>query len=207
LRIGVVTKSDLVTRDKELLRTISDHNELFVNLTITTTDTRLARILEPRAPRPDLRLKALRELREAGIAAGVYCAPVVPGITDSPQALEDLVYEVKRAGGLHVVALPLFLRPCSASVFLPFLEQEFPELAARYRERYASREFIPKSYAQRLRDLMKKLRAKYDMSYDFSYRNRQRITEERDTPAQMEMFYELREGKPEPKPRPRRRAC
>ena len=62
-----MTKSDLVTRDIEVLRRISEHNQLFVNLTITTLDTKLARILEPRAPRPDLRLRAVKELNLAGM--------------------------------------------------------------------------------------------------------------------------------------------
>src|SRR5690242_1859686 len=78
--IGIVTKSDLVTRDIEVLRRVAEHNQLFVNVTITTLDTNLARILEPRAPRPDLRLKAVKELNLAGVRAGVICAPVVPGI-------------------------------------------------------------------------------------------------------------------------------
>ncbi|MGH9516340.1 MAG: radical SAM protein [Terriglobales bacterium] len=69
LELGIVTKSALVARDIDLLTEIAQRNEIFVNFTITTTDTELARILEPRAPRPDLRLEALRKLREAGIGA------------------------------------------------------------------------------------------------------------------------------------------
>ncbi len=79
LEIGIVTKSDLVARDIDVLREVAAHNSLFVNITITTLNTKLARILEPRAPRPDLRLQALTKLREAGIDAGVICAPVLPG--------------------------------------------------------------------------------------------------------------------------------
>src|SRR5215469_3978021 len=75
LEIGIVTKSELVTRDIDLLKRVSEHNSLFVNLTITTLDVKLARILEPRAPRPDLRLDAVRELCAAGVKAGVICAP------------------------------------------------------------------------------------------------------------------------------------
>ena len=82
--IGIVTKSNLVVRDAELLREITRHNRLFVNLTITTVNTELARVLEPRAPRPDLRLDAVRQLNLAGVPAGVICAPVLPGITDDP---------------------------------------------------------------------------------------------------------------------------
>ena len=75
LEIGIVSKSDLVRRDVDLLRRVAEHNALYVNITITTLDAKLARILEPRAPRPDLRLNAIRELRAGGVRAGVICAP------------------------------------------------------------------------------------------------------------------------------------
>ena len=87
-QIGIITKSQLILRDLELLRRIAEHNHISVNITITTLDTNLARILEPRAPRPDLRLNAIRLLNEAGIPCGVSCAPVIPGITDRPRDLE-----------------------------------------------------------------------------------------------------------------------
>jgi DNA repair photolyase len=161
LEIGIVTKSNLVLRDAELLRSLSQHNQLFVNITITTLNVELARILEPRAPRPDLRLEAMRKLNEAGVNAGVICAPVMPGITDSPTDLEGLVRAVAEAGGKYVFANPLFLKPCSAAVFLPFLEKEFPKLAATYRERYKDGAFPPKTYGQRISQLMARLRDKY----------------------------------------------
>src|SRR4051812_26431915 len=79
LDIGIVTKSNLVLRDIDVLRRLGEHNDIYVNLTITTLDVELARILEPRAPRPDLRMDAVKQLNEAGVPAGVICAPVVPG--------------------------------------------------------------------------------------------------------------------------------
>jgi DNA repair photolyase len=160
-QLGIVTKSNLVVRDTELLRQISEHNQLFVNITITTVNTDLARILEPRAPRPDLRLEAVRQLNLAGVAAGVICAPVLPGITDAPRDLEALVQAAAEADAKYIFANPLFLKPCSASVFLPFLEKEFPRLVASYRERYESRAFLPPAYGKRLSVLMKTLRAKH----------------------------------------------
>src|SRR3954465_7648169 len=75
LDIGIVTKSNLVLRDAELLRRVAENNAVYVNLTITTLDTELARILEPRAPRPDLRLETVRRLNQAGVPAGGICAP------------------------------------------------------------------------------------------------------------------------------------
>jgi len=137
LEIGIVTKSNLVTRDTEILRRVAENNQLYVNLTVTTVDTDLARILEPRAPRPDLRLEAVRQLNLAGLHAGVICAPVLPEITDRPRDLEALVKAASEVGAKYIYANALFLKPCSAAVFLPFLEEHFPALVNLYRQRYA----------------------------------------------------------------------
>ena len=90
LDLGIVSKSNLVLRDVELLRRVATNNSLFVNMTITTVDPELARKLEPRAPRPDLRLDAVRQLNLAGIDAGVICAPVLPEITDRARDLGSI---------------------------------------------------------------------------------------------------------------------
>ncbi len=161
LNVGIVTKSNLVLRDLDVLQQIARHNKLFVNLTVTTVDTRLARILEPRAPRPDLRLEAVSRLVAGGVAAGVLVAPVVPGITDTPQQLEAVVRATASAGGLQIFANPLFLKPCSASVFLPFLEKEFPQLVNDYRQRYQGRAFVSGAYRKRIAETMAALRRKY----------------------------------------------
>jgi DNA repair photolyase len=161
LSIGIVTKSNMVTRDAEILRRVGEHNRIFVNMTVTTVDVELARKLEPRAPRPDLRLEAVRQLNLAGVDAGVICAPVLPEITDRPRDLEALVKAASEAGAKFVFASPLFLKPCSAAVFLPFLEESFPALVELYRTRYADRAFLPKSYGQRISQLMATLRKKY----------------------------------------------
>jgi DNA repair photolyase len=164
LEIGVVTKSNLVTRDAEIFRRIAERNELFVNVTVTTVDVELARKLEPRAPRPDLRLEAVRQLTLAGLNAGVICAPVLPEITDKPRDLDALVKAARAAGAKYIYANALFLKPCSAAVFLPFLEAEFPALVEVYRARYGERAFLPKGYAERLSQLMRSLRDKYGFS-------------------------------------------
>ena len=163
LHLGIITKSNLVLRDINLLQEISKHNRLGVTLTITTLDVDLARLLEPRAPRPDLRIEAVRQLASAGLHTGVSCCPVIPAITDSPRNLGSLVEATVKAGGHYIFANPLFLKPCSAAVFMPFLEKEFPQLAASYRERYKDRAFLPKIYHQRIAQLMTKLRQKHGM--------------------------------------------
>jgi DNA repair photolyase len=167
LEIGIVTKSNLVLRDVELLRQISKTSKLFVNLTITTMNVELARILEPRAPRPDLRMDAMRRLNQAGVNSGVICAPVLPGITDSPRDLEAVVRAVSEAGGKYVFSNSLFLKPCSAAVFMPFLEKEFPRLVESYRQRFKDGAFLSSSYRKRLSQLMARLREKYGIRSDY----------------------------------------
>ena len=159
--LGIVTKSNLIVRDLELLREVARNNVLSIHITITTLNAELARILEPRAPRPDLRMAAVQEISAAGINVGVSCSPVLPGITDSPADLEALVREAAEAGARHIFANPLFLKPCSAAVFLPFLEQHFPQLVESYRQRYQDRAFLPASYSKRIGQLVSRLRQKY----------------------------------------------
>lgn len=161
LEVGIVTKSAMLARDIDVLREIGEHNRISVSFTVTTVDTELARILEPRAPRPDLRLECLRKLREAGIRAGVICAPVLPRITDAPKQLEAVVRAAAAANASHIYANPLFLKPCSAAVFLPFLKEHFPQLAPEYEKRFKDKAFLPSAYRKRISGLFGKLRAKY----------------------------------------------
>jgi DNA repair photolyase len=106
----------------------------------------------------------VRALSQAGLRAGLSCSPVVPGITDSPKDLEGLIRAAAEAGADYVFANPLFLKPCSAAVFLPFLEQNFPHLVENYRRRYQDRAFLPPAYAKRLSHLIAQLREKYKIT-------------------------------------------
>jgi DNA repair photolyase len=162
--LGIVTKSNLILRDLDLLREVTRSNALSIHVTVTTMDADLARILEPRAPRPDLRMDAVRQLAQIGINVGVSCSPVLPGITDSPENLDTLVRSAAEAGACHVFANPLFLKPCSAAVFLPFLQQEFPQLVESYRQRYLDRAFLPESYRKRISQLVARLRQKHGIT-------------------------------------------
>jgi len=164
--LGIVTKSNLVVRDLDLLKEVARGNRLSINVTVTTLDVELARILEPRAPRPDLRMEAVRQLSGAGITVGVSCAPVLPGITDAPRDLEAVVQAAAAAGARHLWAGPLFLKPCSAAVFLPFLSENFPHLVENYRQRYQDRAFLPPAYGKRLTQLVARFRQKYGIGRD-----------------------------------------
>ena len=93
--------------------------------------------------------------------AGVNCAPVLPGITDSLSNLEGVVAAAAAAKARSIFANTLFLKPCSSAVFLPFLEQAFPHLVESYRKRYNGRAFLPSVYTKRVSEMMNHLRKKY----------------------------------------------
>jgi DNA repair photolyase len=163
LSISITTKSDQVLRDIDLLQRISAHSGVSVNLSITTLRPRLARILEPRAPRPDLRMRAVQELRRAGIAAGVFAMPVLPGITDREEDLDALARAARDAGAQWFAASVLFLMPSSREQFLPFLDAKFPRLAKRYREWFSRAAYAPEAYRQEISERVRALRKKYGL--------------------------------------------
>jgi DNA repair photolyase len=162
--LGLVTKSDLVVRDLDLLREIARSNVLHVSLTVTTTDERLARLLEPRAPRPALRLDAVRTLREAGIQVGVMPNPIMPGLTDTDASLDRLAKAAQQAGAVSFGGGPLFLVPAAQKVFMPFLEREFPALLPRYRRLFAHSTRLGPEYKEALRVKVDQVRRRYNLA-------------------------------------------
>src|ERR1700723_3319879 len=143
LSISVITKSNQIVRDIDLFQRIAERSELSLNITITTLRPRLARLLEPRGPRPDLRLAAVQQLREAGLAVGVSACPLIPGLTDRDGELEGVAAAAKKAGALWFFSNVLFLMPSSAKQFLPFIREKFPKLARQYEQWYAKNGYAP----------------------------------------------------------------
>jgi DNA repair photolyase len=89
---------------------------------------------------------------------------VLPGITDQPKDLEAVVRAAAEAGARGVYSNPLFLKPCSEKVFMPFLQEKFPHLVENYRKRYGEKAFVSSAYSKRIAELMRSLRNKYGMS-------------------------------------------
>jgi DNA repair photolyase len=162
-RIGIVTKSRLILRDTELLQQIARRNHLVVHITVTTPDAVLARLLEPRAPRPDLRLDTVRRLRQAGIVTGILCSPLLPGITDTEEAIDRMARLAAEAKASFFAANPLFLKPCSRPTYLSFVREHFPALVADYERRFAHADFASKSYAAHLRRIVSNARQRYGL--------------------------------------------
>jgi DNA repair photolyase len=154
-RLGIVTKSRLIERDIDLLLEIAARNTLVVHVTITTDDPELARLLEPRAPRPDLRLRAVDRLRGAGITTGVLCSPLLPGITDTAEAIDRMAGRVKEVRGSFFAAQPLFLKSCSRPTYLSFVREHFPALESLYKERFAKADFADGPYKARMAEMVR----------------------------------------------------
>jgi DNA repair photolyase len=158
--IFITTKSNLVPRDIDLLLQLREHNEVSVTLTVTTMNRDLARLTEPFAPRPDLRIDAVARLTAAGISAGVIANPVLPLITDSEESLEAVARAAKLAGARQFGANVLFLKPCAQRVFFPFLAEKFPHQLRRYEVTYSNGAYLKGKYPERIRDIVGRIRAR-----------------------------------------------
>jgi len=160
-RLGVTTKSDLIVRDIDLLCEVARRNYLSIHMTITTVDRELARLLEPMAPRPDLRLAAVRALTDAGLRVVVFCAPVLPLINDSEASLDALGRSAAAAGASGFAGNVLFLKPCARQVFMPFLEERFPVLVRRYKERFDRSAYLRGDYPETITKRVRQVRQRY----------------------------------------------
>lgn len=156
--VCVTTKSDLIARDAALLQEISQHNRVVVTLSIITLDRDFARLVEPYAPRPDLRLEALARLSQAGVSTGVLATPVLPLLTDSEQNLESVANAAKTAGAECFFAGVLFLKPAAQRVFFPFLAERFPHLLRRYEANYRQGAYLKGSYPEHIAALACEIR-------------------------------------------------
>jgi DNA repair photolyase len=165
LSVSIVTKSNLITRDIDVLREIARRSRLYVDITVTTLRPRLARLLEPRAPRPDLRLAAIRKLRDAGISVGALASPLIPGITDRDGELEALAAAAKEAGALWIASGVLFLMPSSAKQFIPFLREKFPRLTRQYESWYSHNAYAPEPYRQKIATRLASIKSKLGFTF------------------------------------------
>jgi DNA repair photolyase len=116
-----------------------------------------------RAPRPDLRFRTVRRLREAGLRTGILCSPLLPGITDNARALDTMGRKAREVDASFFASSPLFLKPCSKGTFLAFIHEHFPQLDASYAARYGTEAFVSRAYQARVRDLVAAVVAKYGL--------------------------------------------
>jgi len=131
--IGLITKGTMGIRDIDVLIELSARAKTTVCFSIPTIDETVWAKTEPGTPPPRQRLKVLKALVDAGIEAGVGMAPVLPGLSDSPRQLEATVAAAAAAGACFLWANIVYLKPGTKEHFMEFLERDYPELQARYR--------------------------------------------------------------------------
>jgi DNA repair photolyase len=147
---SVLTKGTLVTRDLDLLADAARGGVCTgVSMSIPTLDEDLWRASEPGTPHPRARLEAIAALADAGVPAGVFVAPIIPGLSDGHDQLAAVVQGAIEAGASSIVPIVLHLRPGVRDVFLPWLEGFRPDLFARYEELYR-RSYAPKDVTRQL---------------------------------------------------------
>jgi DNA repair photolyase len=165
LSVTIITKSALVTRDIDVLRELSSRSGFTIHLSLITLDRELARRIEPRAPTPEARVRALERLANAGIDVGINVMPVLPGITDRPAMLDAVIRRVKEAGASYVNACALRLQSAARKRYLPFIDAEFPRLSAAYRTTYSSGYQVGEAYREGLSRFMRERCHKHGIDY------------------------------------------
>jgi DNA repair photolyase len=133
---SILTKGTLILRDLELLAGAARVTDVSTAFSIGTLDEAAWRASEPGTPHPRKRIESVRALNEAGIPCGVLMAPILPGITDDPRQLREVVAAAIDAGATHVSPILLHLRPGVRKEFLPWLAETHPDLVERYEELY-----------------------------------------------------------------------
>jgi DNA repair photolyase len=161
--VGVITKGPMVLRDKDLLSELTAGPGCGVYISVPTVDEDAWRLLEPGTAPPLQRLRAVRELVDAGIRAGVLMNPIVPGITSKPALLERTMKAIADHGARFVSCNVMFLEGGTRDHFMRWLAQEFPHLAAGYTQLYAGK-YASSSYRKEVQHVVGALREKYGVN-------------------------------------------
>ena len=157
---GIITKGPMIVRDKDVLQELSKRAGCTVYVSVPTVDEEAWRTLEPGTAHPLQRLRAVRELNDAGVRAGVLMNPIVPGLTAQPARLEQTIKAIADHGAAFMGANLLYLKDGTRAHFMNYLEKHFPVLATKYRTLYRGA-YAPESYAKAVRGMVRMLQKRY----------------------------------------------
>src|SRR5689334_3567998 len=158
---SIITRGPMIVRDLDLLVEAAKRASVSVTFSIPTVDEEVWKRTEPSTAHPRQRLKAVETLVDAGINARVGMAPILPGISDRPEQLREVVRAAREAGATGIWANLLFLRPGTREHFLTHLAEDWPEQLAHYEELYARKAYLGADQAKPLRDEVSRLAKEY----------------------------------------------
>ncbi|HEX5111041.1 MAG TPA: radical SAM protein [Vicinamibacterales bacterium] len=161
--VGVVTKGPMIVRDKDVLADLARHTESSVFVSVPCVDDEVWRALEPGTAHPLQRLRAVRELVDAGIRAGVLMNPIVPGISSRPALIERTIKAIADHGARFVGCNVMYLQDGTKDHFLAWLEREYPHLVEGYSQLYASK-YPPAAYRAEVKRVVGAMRLKYGLA-------------------------------------------
>jgi len=147
---SILTKSPLLLRDLDLMLEIAERTSISANLSIPTLDEKMWRATEPHTPSPRARIEAVAKLNEAGIPTGVLVAPLMPGINDDPEQVEEIVRLCEEAGAVSIGGIALHLRGEVKGIFFDWLKAKRPDLLPRYEQMYRRGAYAPRDYKERV---------------------------------------------------------
>ncbi len=154
---SIITRGPMIVRDLDVLVEASRRADVSVTFSIPTLDEEVWRKTEPSTAHPRQRLRALKQLVGAGVNARVGMAPILPGISDRPEQLREVVQAAREAGATGIWANLLFLRPGTREHFLEHLAEDWPELVPQYDELYAGRAYLEAAEAKPVRQQVSQL--------------------------------------------------
>jgi DNA repair photolyase len=160
---SLITRGPMIVRDLDVLTEAARRAKVSITFSIPTLDEEVWRKTEPSTAHPRQRLRAVKELVDAGIKVGVGMAPILPGISDRPDQLREVVKAAREAGATGVWTNVLFLRPGTREHFLEHLADDWPEQLAHYERLYAGRAYLPSAEAKPLRRQVAALAREYDV--------------------------------------------
>jgi DNA repair photolyase len=154
---SIITRGPLIVRDVDVLAEAARRADVSVTFSVPTLDHEIWRSTEPGTSPPRQRLRALSRLVEAGIDARVGMAPILPGLSDRPELLAEVVREAREAGATGIWANLLYLRPGTREHFLSALERDWPELLPKYERLYRRGAYLPRREADPVRERVRAL--------------------------------------------------
>ena len=161
--VGIVTKGPMVVRDVDVLQELSKVATCRVHMSVPTVDEDAWETLEPGVAHPMQRLRAVRELVDAGIDCGVLMAPIVPGFSTHPAKIERTIKAIADSGATSIGAMVMHMDGGTKDHFMALLQREYPDLVPMYDQLYASR-YVKKDYEKRVQEVVSLMRQRYGVA-------------------------------------------